>query len=485
MRKIAVVTLTMVVAVLMTGCGGGGEDALITELPAGMDFYLTVSPEKVGMARILEAVEESGLGGEPQLAAMGAALGFDPLDWDEWVGAMGLDPQGEIGFAGYMAGGEMTALALFLPVTDSQALQSFLELVPEEAPMEAGQWREGWWAVYFSEVPQQLQSIMEGAAEEGQLGEDPDFDSLWPAVSGPEAVAYMYLRAHGENDLEALLLSLEVDGTVARTMAAIVPSENEMLEGMEVMTRGPSGSEPGLPTGMDVVARSTVDMGAVADMASEQMPPDANQGLAMMGFDSIDDMLGMFSGDSWAAVDLSGESVRGLVVIGLDDAEAMAGFLSRLSGFAAMGGQEIETIAEGGVTGYRIPLPPEVGPWPLEIGVSNSGLFILWGYSLGDVSGWSAEPASHEALGIDHQAPLYISGDLTDLRRHLPPGAEEFMPSASRFAISMDADGDALVLQGALDTGSDNPLAEVFTGFLAGMSYGMPEPEEMGERETQ
>ncbi|MGM0627947.1 MAG: hypothetical protein ACQETZ_07300, partial [Candidatus Fermentibacterota bacterium] len=71
------------------------------ELPPGMDIYLTMSPEGVGVREILGSLRETALGGSEELAIAGSALGIDPLSWDEWVTATSLDPDAEMGVAVY------------------------------------------------------------------------------------------------------------------------------------------------------------------------------------------------------------------------------------------------------------------------------------------------------------------------------------------------------------------------------------------------
>jgi len=468
-RFVWAVFAVMLLALLSPGCGGGGRPGLMGELPPGMDFYLTMSPEGVGVREILGSLRGTELDGSDELAIAGAALGIDPLSWDEWVAATGLNPEAEMGLAGYASGGRGTAVAVFLPVSDPAILESFLDVVPEEAPLRLSEWSDGMWVILVSEVPQQL-DMMGEALESGQrLADDEDFGRLWDALGDGGSDAHVYVRTHDQPELEAVLLALEEDGGVARARAAALPSDPQFAQSLSVMQRGPAGDRPGLPSGVDLVVRSTVSMDAVGDMARDQMPPDAEQGLAMLGFESVDHMLSMFSGDSWGAVDLSSDQIRGLAVIGLDDAGAMDGFLSRLSGFAAMGDQQVDRVRGGGVSGYSIPISSGPGAPPLEVGVFGPGLYILYGYSLQDVSGWSSRAAADEALGIDGAAPVFLAGDMSGVRRRIPGDTGELLPEAGRFAVSIRAEGDVAVMEGALDTGEDRAFAAIFSAaFTAG-----------------
>lgn len=459
-RIAALAVAGLLMVFLSAGCGGGRDPQLLGRMPSGLDFYLTVSQEEAGVAGILESLDDAGLRTSPEWSAAAASLGMDPLSWDDWVSSMGLDPTDEIGLAGYMGGDVPSALVVFLPVSDSNRLEAFVSAIPGDAPLQLRSWREGWWAMYASEVPQQLEMIVEEVEGGRTLADDEDFQRLWSGVSRRQASVYAYLRMPAREELETLLLAAGAEGTVASASIAMVPSDPAAAEGLEVMRRGPAGSVPGLPDDVDMVLRSTVDMDRVTEMAEGQLPPDAQQGLAMMGFDSVEDMLAMFSGDSWMAVDLSGSNVRGLAVVGLRDASAMEGLLSRVSGFAAMGGQEIGTVSGGGVTGYSIPMAGSGGAWPLEIGVAEGALYVLYGYSLSDAGGWSA-PDEEDALGVDHGAPVFAFGDLRGLRRHLPGGAGDILPEAGGIAMSISSDGEALVVEGALETGSSTPLAAI------------------------
>ncbi len=471
MRMLTAVSLSLLaLALLSSGCGGKARPGLLGEMPAGLDFYLAFSPEGLGLSEALESLREAGLEGSNELAMAGAALGIDPLSWDDWVEATGLDPQGEIGFAGYMSQGEISAMALFLPVSDPAALESFLEAAPEESGVRLSEWTDGMWALLASDVPQQLETIAEAAEGGRRLAEDEDFALLWDALSAGQSDAYVYVRTHGQPELQAVLLALEEEGGVARAAAAALPSGPQFAQSLDVLARGPAGTEPGLPPDVDIVVRSTADMGAVAEMAEDRMPPDASQGLNMLGFDSMEDMLSMFSGDSWGAVDLSGGSVRGLAVIGLDDPEAMEGFLGRLSGFAAMGDQQVDRIQGAGVSGYSIPISSGSDSWPLEVGVSGSALYVLYGYSLQDAPGWSSTPGAEDALGIDHGAPVFVSGDISEIRDHIPEDGEGILPNADRFALSIRSEGDAAVMEGALDTGEERAFVAVAqAAFTTGM----------------
>lgn len=448
-----------VAALLLPGCGGGGRPGLMGELPPGMDIYLTMSPEGVGVREILGSLRETALGGSEELAIAGSALGIDPLSWDEWVTATGLDPDAEMGVAVYASGSQPSAVALFLPVSDPATLESFLDVIPEDEEVRLSRWRDDMWVILASEVPQQLDMMAEALDSGERLADDQDFARLWDALGGGGADAHLYVRTHDRPELEAVLLALEEDGGVARVRAAALPSGPQFARSLSVMERGPAGDRPGLPSDVDLVVRSTVSMDAVDDMVRDQMPPDAEQGLAMLGFESVDDMLAMFSGDSWGAVDLSSDQIRGLAVIGLDDAGAMEGFLSRLSGFAAMGDQQVDRVRGGGVSGYSIPISSGPGAPPLQVGVSGSGLYILYGYSLEDVPGWSSRPATDEALGIDGSAPVFLAGSISGVRRRIPEDTGELLPEADRFAASIRAEGDVAVMEGALDTGEDRAFA--------------------------
>jgi hypothetical protein len=138
----------------------------------------------------------------------------------------------------------------------------------------------------------------------------------------------------------------------------------------------------------------------------------------------------------------------------------MRDFLARLSGFAAMGGQEVSTVSGGGVSGYSMPLSGTGAAWPLEVGVAEGALYVLYGYSLSDAPGWAA-PDEADALGVDHGAPVFAFGDLGGLRSHLPTGGGDVLPGASGFALSVASHGEALVMKGALDTGSPDPFAAI------------------------
>lgn len=469
MRITAGAALSLLV-ILSLACGGSGRPGLLGEMPAGLDFYITFRPEEVGVSHILTSLGESGLDRIDELALVGAALGVDPLSWEGWVEAAGIDPEGEIGVAGYLSGGGSSAAAVFLPVADPSALESLRAAAVPDAGMRVSEWRDGMWVLYASRLPQQLE-MMADAVEAGErLADTDDFTRLWDALDPGEADIYLYARTHDRPELDALLLALEEEGSVARGAAAALPSGDRFSQSLEVMSRGPAGHRPGLPPDVDVVVRSTVDMGAAIDMAEDRMPPDAEQGLAMLGFDSVEDMLSMFSGDSWAAVDLSGDRVRGMGAIGLDDPSAMEGFLRRLSGFAAMGEQGIDRIQSGGVSGYSIPVSSVPGSLPLEVGVSGSALYILYGYSLEDSPAWSSAPGPEEALGVDEGAPVFISGDLSGLRRHVPGDTGDMLPEAGRFALSIRSEGNAAVLEGALDTGEERAFAAIVgAAFTTGM----------------
>ena len=168
MKRLAgAVCVVLVLALLSPGCGGGGRPGLMGELPPGMDFYLTMSPQGIGIGEILGSLRETALDGSDELAIAAAALGIDPLSWDEWVTATGLDPDAEMGMAGYASGGRRSAVAIFLPVSDPATLESFLEVVPEEAGVRLFEWRDGMWVILASEVPQQLDMMAE-ALESGE-----------------------------------------------------------------------------------------------------------------------------------------------------------------------------------------------------------------------------------------------------------------------------------------------------------------------------
>jgi len=460
---------------------------LLESMPAGSDVYLAFDPGAVGMERFLEALASSPVVRDGDMEQLRGILGFDPMDWASWTGALALDPEGEIGLQIDAGEFDVTFVALYLPSSDPSAVDRFFHDVFDEADGFHGILelrRSGdHTVVLIAEDP-------EGAAafdpSGPSLGDDPEFEALAGGDTDGNRLGAVYadlstvtagedLRSvliTASTDEERLLLGLSaraVDPDIARLTAMLSPS--------------PGNASFGVPGGTDGTLRLCVDMAALDSLLGESgITAEYDAEAASLGLMPAGDLLGLFSGETLLTLSASGGGYATILQIGLEDpdgAEDLLRFVKTL--MDGTGGGSITGFDLAGTSCYRIDAP--ILPWSgtIEYGIFGGTLVLAAGCSLRDPSGseeygdWIAD----RGIGLEPDAAALLTatpgvlrwtlGNESALLRGLsgPAGSLDIV------AASLEAEGDLLSLRASLVPTDGDParLVNRILTVLAGILF--------------
>jgi hypothetical protein len=392
----------------------------------------------------------------------GSVLGFEPLDWDGWVDFFDLSD----GFLGLVVGmdnsGEPEVVALYLPSGDPEGVEEKLrELMPSEAGLavfESGEHT----VIAMAEDDDTSDDFRRECGTETLASDDEGYSTARDLLELGGSGVTVFARLPEDEPVGMILLSAVNDGSSLRyEMVAEVddPDFAEMAPALEA--RGPSGTFSVLEESF-VAARFSFDMAPLVELASEEAPPDAMMGVAMLGFESIEELLSIFSGDIVICVSDLDEFMTGAIAIGLEDEGAGQQFLESLSGLAGMGGPEaLETFEHEGASAYRI----DVDGTLIEAGVFDGALYITVDASLEELSEGPDLTGYISGLGIDGVADdrgaIAVAGsgsqfaDLVDL---------EFAPvleSIEGFHVRLQVSEGLLYHSGAVSVSGSNAIVEM------------------------
>jgi hypothetical protein len=483
--RIPIVFLT--VLFVLASCGEEKhQPALLDEMPAGYDVYVTCSPSEIGIETVLETV--GGLAEESHrqpAAPVADVLGFDPFLWEGWVDALALDTAGEVGLVVGLDNDEPQLIALFIPSSDPDRIREFVETVMTQLPgdevtplvIESG-----------SHVVLAMagdQSPLDDFREllETPLSSDQEFSEL--RVNSLARVPAGEMYVHGgflsrEGEIETLLVTCFREESSLGFQFLVRTMNVEAIESGSVIAGSPNGSSRNIPEDATAAVRVSMDIDAIKEMMEEYMPPDAQMGVAMLGLDSMDDLFDIFSGDAWMAIRTDGSSYAGVITYGLADTGAFSDLLQKMSGMMGMSGQGMSTFQFQGNTCYRIDADIVEGIRSIEIGIVDDAMVVAGGYTLEDVAdGITFEDyIDRTDLDMSDEGGFAFAADLGEIASVYGLNSETGdmldLENFGYLALTGSVDGSLFSLTGSVDFGSGNPfavLADIFaTAAMARMT---------------
>ena len=394
-----VVFASVVLLLIVAGCGPAGRDVpLLDDMPPGYDIYVVLDTQELGMDELLGSLEDSGLLPGSDLDMVGAVLGFEPLDWAGWVEFFDLS-EGRLGLViGMDRSGEPEVVALYLPSGDPEGVEAKLrELVPSEAGLavfESGSHT----VVALAESDDSSDDFRRDCGSETLSADDEGYASARNLLELDGSGVTVFARLPEEEPVRMALLSLVTDGpSISYEIVAEVddPDFREIATALEAT--GPSGDFVVLEEAF-VAARFSFDMTPLAELASAEAPPDAMMGVAMLGFESVEELLSIFSGDVVICVSDLHEFFTGAIAIGLADEEAGEQLLESLTALAGMGGPGgLESFEHEGSTAYRIDADGTL----IEAGIFGGALYVTVDASLEQLAEGPDLVTYISRLGID------------------------------------------------------------------------------------
>ncbi len=464
-------TIVLAVMLIAAACGPEKhESALLDSMPAGYDIYLTFNPSEVDINAVLLSLKEIVTENQQHMPwPVADILGLDPFDWSTWVETLAFNPDGEVGLVLGMENDEPYLIALFLPSTDAQLVQAFVDGLVSQAPeMDASLLvieSEGY--VVLAASPEQS-IIDEFEASLGTLvGTNEAFAELRekskPGIPAVELFVNVSNLDNGE--IEEMLLTCFSEESSLGFQFILRMSNSEAIEYSAIMASQPGNTGVTIPADLISAMHISFDMNAVKVMVSDLMPPDAQMGLAMLGFESIDELMDIFSGEAWFGFQTDGTNYAGVISYGLNDKEAFQDLLTRLSGMMGMADESVTTFQFQDNSCYRVDVGDLGGIETIEIGAVDDAMVIAGGYTLQQVSdGISFDSyLEHTGLNITDEGGFTVAADLGALAAAFDLNAEtDDILDFEKFgylALSGTSDADIYILNGSVDFGSGNPFA--------------------------
>jgi hypothetical protein len=479
------VRLSVIVAaslLVLAACGQERhEPGLLDAMPAGYDVYVTFSPSQVGIAEVLDNVKgflsESG---QQLPVPIDAALGFDPFQWIGWEDALSLDPQGEMGLVVGFDGDEPYVIALFLSSTDADRVEGFVDAIRAAAPdmdatvkvITAGDY------VVLAAAPEQAVVDDFEASLSTSLTSDEDFAELRglsvTCVPAVEVYATGSTLA-GEGEIDEVLMTFYTEEASLGFQFLVRTFNTEVIESSTMLAQNPNGGSARIPGDAIGAVRVSMDIDKVKEMTAEYIPPDAQMGVAMLGFESIDDMFDMFTGDAWFALRTDGREYAGMVAYGLADKGALDDMLTRMSGMMGMSGQGFSSFQFQGHTCYSVDVDLVEGISSLEMGIVGDAMVVAGGYTLQEVADGITftDYMRQNGLGVPDEGGFALAADLGGLAGAY--GLNEASGNVADFeefgflALSGSTDRAIFQMRGSVNFGSGNPFA-VIADMIASMA---------------
>ncbi len=399
--------IALAVLLIIASCGQEKhEPALLDSMPTGYDIYVTFRPSEIDADAILSNIKEIVEQAQLQMPfPVAGVLGFDPFDWDAWVSTFALDPEGEIGLVVALADDEPELIALFIPSTDADKVQGFIDDMISQAPdMEAIPLiTESVGYVVLAGAPRQ--SILDEF--EASLGTYVGTDEIYAelreqSVSCTPAIeVFISAAVLAESELEAMLVTcFSVESSLSIQFISSMYNM-QALEYAALISPESSGNSMKIPADATGAMHVSADMAVIKEMMTANLPQDAQMGAAMLGFESINDIMDIFSGDAWFALQTDGDTYSGMVAYGLSDQGALHELLGNLSGMMGMAGEDCTSFQFQGNTCFRIDVGGLADIESVEIGVVNDVFVVAGGYTLQNVSDGVTFDSYLERTGLD------------------------------------------------------------------------------------
>lgn len=472
----------VLLAVVLTCCSIPAGAELLGSMPSGSDIYVTFSPDAIGIDRILNMLASSPVADDGDLDQMREAIGFDPLDWSEWERTLRLVPGGEIGILVENGQFDVGLIGLFLPGTDTEAVQEFFTMITSSSDFRGSlKFREmdGAQVVLMAEDPDRIASFGYGY---GRLEDTIDF---MPIEGVPVAGVYLDLAdMTGSEDLQSALFQSAMDGSLLHMGLAVRYTDRDVLRLTSLLADEAGSTEFGVPEGTDGTLRISFDMTALETLLSEEgISRDMAAGLESLGF-PFPNFLALFSGDAFLSVSDSNGRLAGMIQIGLGDPEQAEALLALIS--LVLNGTEGPSITPydlDGTTCFRVPAPVTPDIRSVEYGVFDSKLVVALGCSLQDPIEWTRydDYLSEEGLGIggSHALTGTASSELLITMAGMGRGVSGPLgiqiPDFQRVAGAVTVEDGMISIEAMVETSADGPapfISELLGSFLLGALFG-------------
>lgn len=473
--KIQVSGMMLLLILLVLSCGQAPREAsLLDAMPAGHDIYLTFNPSEIDIDEVLSSVEEIVSQGESMPMVVSGMLGFDPFDWDGWTDALALIPDGEMGIVIDMddSGDEPELIALFLSSDDANEVEDFFAALMAQADDDDASFlvteSEGF--VVVAVAPSQA-SIDDFEESLGTLiDNDEEFNRLreksTAGVPAVEIFAHIGLMSRTD-EIETMLLSCFVDDSRLGFQILVRTLNMEAIESSRVVASSANAGSANIPSDATGAIRVSVEMDAVKELMAENMPPEAQMGVAMLGFESINDLFDAFSGDTYFSIRTDGSEFAGVIQYGLSNQGAIEDLLDNLSGMMAMSGQAFTTIDFQGSTCYTFEAEIAPGIDGIELGIVDNFLAVAGGYTLSDLADGKSfsDYLEDTGLGIEDEGGFVIVANLGELAEAFDlnekAGNLVDFEKYGYFALTGNTDNEIFAISGAVDMGGGNPFVVV------------------------
>jgi hypothetical protein len=352
--KHLVVVLIAAALAVTAGCGAG-KPALMGQLPAGYDLYLTFNPESVDLAGILETLGNT-LPNDILDELDDSDLNIDPFKWEEWKEELGIQ-DGEIGVISLTENDEL--VAFFLPCGDGSKLKEFIEESDLDEPEYFSYGEYTVMVIVWDD--DDLLDDLEDALENEPVSSDESYTAMLEASGSAESdLAFMFAESVAEVPVYGTF-NAENDASVLKV--TVITDDDNIEQYSSLLGSGLLNSDIMFPVNTMAATRFTLDMDQLADNYDDladafgsRNVEDIENALPAIGFGSIPEFLAVFQGDFCVAlqaleVDSYGEPEGGeaMLAISLTDSEKL---VSALSMGAIMA--EAETDELDGVTAYSI-----------------------------------------------------------------------------------------------------------------------------------
>jgi len=473
--KIQVSGMMLLLTLLVLSCGQAPREAsLLDVMPAGHDIYLTFNPSEIDIDEVLSSVEEIASQGGSMPMIVSGVLGFDPFDWDGWNDALALRTDGEMGIVINMddSGDEPELIALFLSSEDVNVVEDFFAVLMAQANDDDASFlvteSEGYVVVAVAPSQALIDDFEESIGI--LIDTDEEFSRLREkstvGVPAVEIFAHIGLMSRTD-EVETMLLTCFVDDSRLGFQILVRTLNMEAIQSSRVVASSANAGSANIPSDATGAVRVSVDIDAVKEMMAENMPPEAQMGVAMLGFESIDDLFDAFSGDTYFSIRTDGSEFAGVIQYGLSNKGAIEDLLDNLSGMMAMSGQEFTTIEFQGSTCYTFEAEIAPGIDGIELGIVDNFLAVAGGYTLSDVAGGKSfsDYLEDTGLGIEDEGGFVIVANLGELAEAFDLNEEAGnlvdFEKYGYFALTGNTDNDVFAVSGAVDMGGGNPFVVV------------------------
>lgn len=352
--------MTLMVVVLLvtaTGCFGGRSDGsiLMGQMPRGYDMYITIDPEAMDLAGILEVLENN----IPEDAIEDiedADLGIDPFVWDEWKEELGI-LDGEIGIISLIEDKDL--VAIFLPCGDGSRLEKFIE---DSDFGDTEFFTHGEYTVMVIVWDDDdLLDDLEDALEEEPLSSDNDYITIGSATELDRSCINFFFSEEAAEVPIYGAFSTNSNESILKVTVITDDDKVELYSGM--LGEGLHSGNIKFPENTMAAVRYTMDMDWLTAEYENLIDDQANTNLAdietalpFIGFESLEEFIAVFQGDfciTLQKLELDEyselESMEATIAISLKDAEKFMSSMDVISLIAEANREEID-----GVTAYEI-----------------------------------------------------------------------------------------------------------------------------------